>query len=83
MAKTKFDDAKSCKPNCNDATVDEIERFALVSDVLSGVAILGVGIGTVLLLTAGSSQEKPTSAVPALRLGVAPRSAGAEATWRF
>jgi tetratricopeptide (TPR) repeat protein len=84
MAKTKFDDAKAdCKPNCDNNTVDKIERFALVSDILSGVAVLGVGIGTVLLLTAGSSEEKPTGAVPALRLGVARRGAGAEATWRF
>ena len=84
MAKSKFDDAKSdCKPNCTDATVDKIERFALVSDILSGVAIVGVGIGTVLLLTAGSSQEKPAGAAPALRIGVGQRSALAEATLRF
>ncbi|MET0596212.1 MAG: tetratricopeptide repeat protein [Polyangiaceae bacterium] len=85
VAKGKYDDAeKECKPNCPDKTIDSIKSMALVSDVLSGVAIVGVGVGAVLLLTAGGSKETATSGVkPFIAGGVGPNGGKLEATWRF
>lgn len=83
VAKSKYDDADgSCKPSCGDSTVRSIESMALVSDVLTGVAIVGVGVGTVLLLTGGHSREQ-ASAVPRVDAGVGAHGGGVEATWRF
>lgn len=85
VAKSKYDDArKTCKPDCSDATVSSIERTALVSDVLSGLALVGVGVGAYLFFTAEPKPEaRPTGLVPAVGGGVAPSAASLEATWRF
>lgn len=84
IAKVKYDDAKdSCKHTCPDSTVAPINRLALVSDILTGVAIVGVGVGTVLLITSSGSSEKPTGVVPRLRVDVGSHGAAAGATWRF
>ena len=90
VTKSKFDDAKTdCKPRCDSDTVNEIETLALVTDILGGTAIVGLGVGTVLLLTAGSSSgpERVTtstpSALPRFGIGIGAKSARAEATWSF
>jgi hypothetical protein len=54
-----------------------------VSDVLTGVAVVGVGVGAVLFFTAKPSEEAAASATPALRAGVGPGGGNLEATWRF
>jgi tetratricopeptide (TPR) repeat protein len=85
VAKGKYDDAEAtCKPNCPDNKVDSIKSMALVSDVLSGVAVVGVGVGAILLLTAGGSSETAAPSVkPFLAGGVGPNGGKLEATWRF
>jgi hypothetical protein len=85
VAKSKYDDAETtCKPNCPDDKVDSIQSMALVSDVLSGVAVVGVGAGVILLLTAGGSSETAAPRVqPFLAGGVGPNGGKLEATWRF
>ncbi len=84
VAKSKFSDAeKNCKPNCADSTVNPIKSMALVSDVLTGVAVVGVGVGAVLFFTAKPSTESAVSPRPSLRAGVGPGGGGVEATWRF
>jgi hypothetical protein len=85
VANGKFSDAeKTCKPACSDGTVDSIKSMALVSDVLTGVAIVGVGIGAVLFFTAKpSSSEAAASASPSLRAGVGPGGGKLDVTWRF
>jgi hypothetical protein len=84
VAKSKFNDAEnSCKPGCPDSTVKPIKSIALVSDVLTGVAVVGVGVGAVLFFTAKPSTESAASAKPSLRAGVGPGGGGVEATWRF
>ncbi len=85
VAQSKFNDAeKSCKPNCSDGTVSSIESMALVSDILTGVAVAGVGVGAVLFFTAKpASSELAASPVPILAGGVAPGGARVEATWHF
>jgi tetratricopeptide (TPR) repeat protein len=84
VAKSKYDDAdKKCKPNCPDDTVSSIQSMALVSDVLTGVAVVGVGVGAILLLTAGGSHETASGSKPSIAGGVGPHGGRLEATWRF
>jgi len=84
VAKGKYDDAdKSCKPGCTDDTVSSIKSMALVSDILSGVAIAGVGVGAILLFTSGGSQEAASGSKPSIAGGVGPHGGRLEATWRF
>jgi hypothetical protein len=84
VAKGKYDDAdKECKPGCSDETVSSIKSMALVSDVLSGVAIAGVGVGAILLLTSRGSPETATGSKPSIAGGVGPSGGRLEATWRF
>jgi hypothetical protein len=54
-----------------------------VSDVLTGVAVVGVGVGAVLFFTAKPSDETAASLRPALRAGVGPGGGKVEATWHF
>jgi hypothetical protein len=61
--------------------VNPIKSMALVSDVLTGVAVVGVGVGAVLFFTAKPSEA--ASATPSLHGGVGPAGGGVEATWRF
>jgi tetratricopeptide (TPR) repeat protein len=84
VAKGKYDDAdKSCKPSCPDNTVNSIKSMALVSDVLTGVAVAGVGVGAILLLTSGGSHEAASGSKPSIAGGVGPQGGRLEATWRF
>jgi tetratricopeptide (TPR) repeat protein len=84
-AKAKFDKADTtCKPNCSDDTVNPIKSLALVSDVLTGVAVIGVGVGAILLFTAKPARsEAARGPKPSLRAGVGPSGGKLEATWRF
>jgi tetratricopeptide (TPR) repeat protein len=84
VANGKYNDAeKHCKPNCPDSTVDSIQSMALVSDVLTGVAVVGVGVGAILLLTSGDSRESATGSKPSIAGGVGPQGGKLQATWRF
>lgn len=84
VAKGKYDDAdKECKPSCSDDRVSSIKSMALVSDVLSGVAVVGVGVGVILLLTSGGSHEAASGSKPSIAGGVGPHGGRLEATWRF
>jgi len=84
IAKGKYDDAdKECKPSCSDDRVSSIKTMALVTDVLTGVAVVGVGVGAVLLLTSGGSRESASTAKPSIAGGVGPHGGRLEATWRF
>jgi tetratricopeptide (TPR) repeat protein len=87
IAKGKFDKAdhgsSACKPNCPDDTVSPIKSMALVSTILSGVAVVSVGVGGVLFFTAKPPASDAASAAPSLQAGVAPGGGKVEATWRF
>lgn len=86
LAKSDYDDAKdSCSPHCTDDQLSAGRTMALTSTILTGVAVVGVGIGAALLLTSGSKSEATPAAagVPRLYIGVGSRGAAAEATWRF
>lgn len=85
LANSKYNDAKSsCSPHCTDDQLSSSKTMALSSTILTGVAIVGVGVGVTLLLTGGAKHEGPaTGAVPRVLVGVGPRGAAANAAWSF
>jgi hypothetical protein len=83
IAKADYDDSKSsCSPACTDSQLSAGRTMALTSTILTGVAIVGVGVGVTLLLTSGPDPAQ-TSLAPRLNLAAAPGAARAAATWRF
>jgi len=84
VAKSKFDDAdRSCKPGCPDSTVDPIRSMALLSDVLTGVAVVGAGVGAVLFFTAKPGSERAARSGPWLSAGAGPGGGQVRAGFRF
>ncbi len=85
LANSKYNDAKdTCSPHCSDSQISSSKTLALSSTILTGVAVVGVGVGLTLLLTRGSSHEGPrTGAVPRVLVGLGPHGAAANAAWRF
>ncbi|HKQ67841.1 MAG TPA: hypothetical protein VJT73_00810, partial [Polyangiaceae bacterium] len=69
--------------NCPDDTVSSVKSMALVSDILTGVAVVGVGAGAVLFLTAMPPKEPAASRTPSLNAGLGPSGGKIEATWHF
>jgi tetratricopeptide (TPR) repeat protein len=72
----------TCAPSCSDDAVASGKTLAWVSTGLTGGAIVGAGVGLVLLLTA-SSQEEARAASPWLSVSVGPKGSGARATFAF
>jgi hypothetical protein len=87
VAKSKFDKAdhgsSACTPNCSDSTVSSIKSMALVSTILTGVAVVSVGVGGVLFFTAKPPAAEAASVGPSLQAGFQPGGGKVEATWRF
>ncbi len=84
IAQNKYNDAKdSCSPNCSDDQLSSGRSMALVSTVLTGVAVVGAGVGVTLWLTADGKEPTHASAAPRLRFGGGLGSAAANATWKF
>lgn len=67
---------------CTDEQTANGETLALTSTVLTGVAVLGVGIGAILWATADSG-ESGAGARPALFVGVGPEGGYGRARWSF
>ncbi len=86
LANGEYNNAKDeCSPRCADSNLSSGKTLALTSTILTGVAVVSVGVGAVLYFTG-----KPASEVQArkprrfdLGLGVAPGAAAASARWRF
>ncbi|MDF3064572.1 MAG: hypothetical protein K0R38_173 [Polyangiaceae bacterium] len=86
IAKAKYDDAEeTCGPTCRDDQLSSSRTFALTSTVLTGAAVLGVGLGVVLLLTTPDeeSESEVASLVPRWDVAVTSRAASGRAEWRF
>jgi HAMP domain-containing protein len=88
LAKKKYDDKESGCGNtptgCTDDEVSGVKTMAWVSTALTGVAVVGAGVGTVLYLTAEPpNREQATGWAPQLNAGVAPGGGGVEARWTF
>jgi hypothetical protein len=83
IANADYNDAKSsCSPACSDSQLSSGRTLALTSTILTGVAVVGVGVGVTLLLTSGPDPAQ-VSLTPRLHLTGAPGAARADATWRF
>lgn len=85
IANTDYNDAKtSCSPACTDSQLSPGRTLALTSTILTGVAIVGLGVGVTLLLTSGPDPAQTSLGLaPRLHLTAAPGAARAGATWRF
>ena len=85
MASNEHSDLEdTCSPYCSDDQVKSGKTLALVSTILTGVAVVGVGVGTVLWVTADGSEAAPTQArMPRLGFDVSGDGARARAKWSF
>jgi hypothetical protein len=86
MAQSKYDDAEaSCSPTCTDSQLSSSRTLAWTSTALTGVAVVGAGIGAVLFFTADASDQRPTAGPTPASVGflAAPGFASARASWRF
>lgn len=83
IAKAKYDDAKSsCATTCDDDLASSSRTFAITSTVLTGAAVLGVGLGLALLFT-GEGDASLARSSPRLDVAVGPKAAAAAAAWSF
>jgi hypothetical protein len=84
IAKSKYDGAKdSCGHHCSDEQLSSSRTFAITSTVLTGAAVLGVGLGVALLLTSHGDSEAVGGAAPRVDVALGPKLAGASALWSF
>ena len=88
LAKSSYDDKESgcgsTPEGCSDDEVGGVQTMAWVSTALTGVAVVGAGVGTVLYLTAEPpSREQALGWTPRVQAGVAPGGGGVEARWTF
>lgn len=74
QAYSRWDDRnEACKGGCTDAAKadgDDARQAATVSTIGFGVGAAALGVGLVLILTSGSSEEKPSSAARIGRMQV-------------
>jgi tetratricopeptide (TPR) repeat protein len=88
LAKSSYDDKdEGCgqtPEGCSDSDVKSVETMAWVSTALTGVAVVGVGVGTILYFTAEPpTREQATGWTPQLAGGVSPSGGGFDARWTF
>ncbi len=75
------DDKKKCAPSCTDGQISSAKSLALVSDITTGVAIVGAAVGVTLWFTAGPSQSGV--AAPHVRVALGPGGPAATASFGF
>jgi hypothetical protein len=73
----------TCAPTCSDDDVSTGKTLAWVSTGLTGGAIVGAGVGLVLLLTSSSREEQARTTPPWLDVSVGPKGSAARATFAF
>jgi hypothetical protein len=85
MANGEHSDLKSnCSPFCNDEQTSRGRTLALVSTVLTGVAVAAAAGGVVLWVTADGASEAPVATgAPRVDLDVGETQVRASATWSF
>jgi len=84
MANSRYDDAKnSCSPRCNDSQLSGSRSLAITSTVLTGGAVVGVGVGVVLLLLTRSDADQLSRTAPRLDVALGPKAAAAGVAWSF
>ena len=83
VAKSRYDHANSnCAPRCPDSEVSGVKSMALVSTILTGVAVVSVGVSGVLFFTAKPAQTT-TGLVPYATVGAAPGGVSGSLRWSF
>jgi tetratricopeptide (TPR) repeat protein len=84
LAKTQYDAAEdSCAPRCSDEQISSSRSLALTSTVMTGAALLGVGLGVALLLTSDRDEARAFGARPRIDVALGPGAAAAGARWSF
>lgn len=91
LAKSEYDSAKSdCSPSCTDDQLSTGRSMALTSTILTGVAVVGVGVGLTLLFTSSSGSQQSASrtplkasAFPQVFVGASTTGGAFDARWRF
>ncbi|HXK20209.1 MAG TPA: hypothetical protein VNG33_20495, partial [Polyangiaceae bacterium] len=84
IANSKYDDAKkSCSPGCTDSQLAGSRTFAVTSTVLTGGAVVGVGVGVALLLLTRSDGDSVGRTAPRFDVALGPQAAAASAAWSF
>jgi tetratricopeptide (TPR) repeat protein len=84
IAKAKYDDAESsCASHCSDSQLSGSRTFAITSTVLTGAAVLGVGLGVALLLTTEGDDTELGKNAPRFDVALGPTAAAASAAWSF
>ena len=88
VANGKYNEADSgcakTPQGCSDSEVAPIKDLALASTILTGVAVLGVGVGTYLLLTAKpKTAHSAVGLMPVVSAGLTPRAGALAARWVF
>jgi tetratricopeptide (TPR) repeat protein len=75
LAQQEYNDAEtSCKPSCSDDEVSSGKSLALTSTILTGVAVVGIGVGVTLWLIQPSADD--AEAIGQVDLGLAATPAG-------
>lgn len=85
IANAKYQDAKdSCGHRCSDDRISGSRTFAITSTVLTGAAVLGVGLGVGLLFATDSEGDNVArGGKPRVDVALGPRVAAASAAWSF
>lgn len=84
VANAKYQDAKSsCQHHCTDDELSSSRTFAVTSTVLTGGALLGVGLGVLLLYTTRSDGDSVGQHRPRFDVALGPNAAAASARWSF
>ncbi|HMJ11437.1 MAG TPA: hypothetical protein VK524_08510, partial [Polyangiaceae bacterium] len=85
LARSEYDEAKdTCSPNCSDDEISASKNLALTSTILTGVAVVSVGVGAALYFMSGKSTEVARArVVPRILVGAGRRGGAAQASWSF
>jgi Tfp pilus assembly protein PilF len=88
LANKRYNDRKdgcgSTPAGCSDDEVSGVTSMAWISTGLTGLAVVGTGVGTVLYFMAEPPKQEQGSAwAPRVQAGVAPNGGGVEARWTF
>jgi tetratricopeptide (TPR) repeat protein len=84
LAQSEYDEAEeTCAPNCSDDTVSSGKTLAVTSTILTGVAVVGVGVGAYLYFSGQTSERTARARRWDVSVDVGATGAGANAFWRF
>jgi Tfp pilus assembly protein PilF len=88
LANNRYNDRKdgcgSTPAGCSDDEISGVTSMAWISTGLTGLAVVGAGVGTVLYFMAEPpAQEQGSNWAPRVQAGVSPKGGGVEARWTF